>query len=111
MPSNSNGKSKNTSGGSKTPSKQTATRQRTRKSKKIRYPGKGSYITAAVFAVLGVFLAIGYVSSEGAFINLICDFAKGLIGFGYYIYRLRLLYRRSFLLFPKRKRLSLEVYV
>lgn len=82
MPNNkTSGKTKNSA--QKKPTAKTTANTKPRQ-RKIRKPSTASLVAAGIMAVMGVFLAIGYINSEGAFIKIICNAAKGLFGFGYY---------------------------
>ena len=103
MPSNSNsqrGKSNSTAKSSAKKGVQSSGGKRTRRTRKA---GRASYITALIFLFLGIFLAIGYINNDGAFIKFLCNFVKGLVGFGYYFMPPALIIASIIIAFSKKK--------
>ncbi len=74
-----------------------------KRTKKVRQIGTSSYITGGIFALLGLFLGIGYINSDGAFIRLLCNLFKGLLGFGYYVMPPAFLLAACILAFSKKR--------
>lgn len=74
-----------------------------KRNRKQRVPSSASYVTAAVFAVLGLLLGIGYFSANAIAIAPLCSFFKGIIGIGYYLLPPIMLYSAAVLAFSKKK--------
>ena len=81
----------------------TASSSGTKRTKRVRKIGKGSYITTAIFLFLGIFLGIGYFNTDGAFIRLLCNAVKGLFGFGFYLFPPMLIISACIIAFSKKR--------
>ncbi len=66
-------------------------------------------VGAFVCLFLAVFLALGWFGVDGLFIELLCDFARGLVGGGYYILPFALILAFGILLFHRGRPVRLRL--
>lgn len=83
--------------------KQNTSAQQRKRNKKYRTAGKSSFISAAVFMLLGIILGVGYINDEGVIVKFLCNVFKGLVGFGYYLLPPAFIASAVILAFSKKK--------
>ena len=82
----------------------TASKAQTQKSRPVRRE-----VGALICLLLGVFSFIGYFNVDAWFINFFCGFIKGLIGWGYYIFPIALIFAAGILAFHHGKPVKLRL--